>query len=105
MEVIIVPRKRNTETKSKRKASPKITVKSASIPKVDATMTRLIVCIWDSRLIVGGDKTPSGMRYEFETGEEKPVLEEDYYHLLAMETRPYGCCGGTIKPQKYFDEV
>jgi hypothetical protein len=105
MEVIIVPRKRKAETIPKPKASPKITVKPAPAPKVDATITRPIRCVWDSRLIVGADKTPSGMRYDFEPGEEKPVLEEDYYHLLAMETRPYGCCGGTIKPQKYFDEV
>jgi hypothetical protein len=89
----------------KRKAKePTITVKVA--PPVVPPITKIpIRCIWDSRLIVGADKTPTGTRYEFENNQIKPVNKDDYQFLLAMETRPFGCCGGTIRPQKFFDEV
>lgn len=90
----------------KRKAKePVITVRAIS-PPVAPPITRVpIRCIWDSRLVVSADKTPTGTRYEFETNQIKTVNQDDYQYLLEMETRPFGCCGGTIKAQKFFDEV
>ncbi len=94
--------------KAKAKAKPKITVKVA--PPVPQMVKVPIRCVWDSRLIIGGDKTPSGTRYEFNIGETKPVLEQDYQFLLDMRSRAPGCCGGaggssTHSIQKYFEEV
>jgi hypothetical protein len=98
-----MPRK---PSKPKAKAKePAITVKVAPPPVAPPISYIRIRCIWDSRLIVGADKTPTGTRYEFQTDQEKPVNEEDYQFLLEMETRPFGCCGGTIRPQKFFEEV
>jgi hypothetical protein len=95
-----MPRKR----KAKRK-EPAITVKAAPPPVAPSITQVRIRCIWDSKLIIGADKTPTGRRYEFETDQIKPVNEDDYQFLLAMETKPFGCCGGTIRPQKFFEEV
>jgi hypothetical protein len=104
MEVILMPRKPKAKSKATAK-EPAITVRSAP-PPVAPIVTRIpIRCIWDSRLIIGNDKTPTGEGYEFETDQIKKVNEDDYQFLLEMETRPYGCCGGTIRPQKYFEEV
>ena len=96
---------RKPKTKRAKSKEPAITVRAA--PPVVAPKISLIriKCIWDSRLIVGGDKTPSGMRYEFMTCQIKKVNEEDYQFLLAMESRPSGCCGGSFKPQKFFEAV
>jgi hypothetical protein len=55
--------------------------------------------------LIGANITATGRKYEFTTGQIKPVDFEDYPILLAMETRPFGCCGGTVRPQKYFEEV
>jgi len=84
-------------------------------PKLEITVTAAVIieaparieirCVWDGRLIIGGDKTPSGTRYVFNTGEVQPVFSQDYQSLLEMETKPFGCCGGTVKPQKYFEAV
>jgi hypothetical protein len=90
----------------KRKAKePAITVKAAP-PPVEPLITQIpITCVWDSRLIVSADKTPSGTRYEFNTGQTKPVLETDY-QLLDMRAKAPGCCGGAggspMQYQKYF---
>lgn len=86
-----------------RKRKPMITVKAA--PPETFPVTIKIRCVWDGRLIVGADKTPSGTRYDFATGQVKPVIEADYHYLLSMETRPFGCCGGSVRPQKYFEAV
>jgi hypothetical protein len=93
-----MPRKRKGK-------EPSITVKVAPPPVAPLVTWISIRCIWDSKLIVGADKTPTGTRYEFEINQIKSVNEEDYQFLLAMETRPHGCCGGTIRPQKFFEEV
>jgi len=79
---------------------PPIEIKPAELPAEVR-----IRCIYESRLIVGEDKTASGRRYEFNTGEVKPVDLRDYFILLGLETKPSGCCGGTVRPQKYFEEV
>lgn len=89
----------------RKRKEPSITVKPAPPPIAPLITQIRIRCIWDSRLIVGADKTPTGTKYEFETDQIKPVNEDDYQFLLQMETRPFGCCGGTIRPQRYFDEV
>jgi hypothetical protein len=58
---------------------------------------------------VGEDKTLSGTRYEFSTGEVKPVLEVDYQYLLDMRAKAPGCCGGAggspMQYQHYFESV
>ncbi len=63
--------------------------------------------IYDSRVIVSADSTPSGTRYDFEPGQTLPVLEIDKQILLNMKTSGGGCCGGgsTTDPQHYFSEV
>jgi len=100
-----MPRKRKAKSKE-----PAITVKTTSA-SVAPNISRIPIsripvrCIWDSRLIVGSDKTPTGTRYEFETDQIKTVKQDDYQFLLEMETRPFGCCGGTIRPQKFFSEA
>lgn len=94
-----MPRKR------KKVAEPTITVKAMPAPVAPLITEIAIRCIYDSKLIVGGDKTPTGKQYEFKTDQIKPVNEDDYQFLLEMETRPSGCCGGPVQPQKYFEAV
>lgn len=88
---------------------PTITVSEAKPVEVKK-MTVPIRCVWDSRLIVGADKTPTGTRYEFMPGQELPVNEIDYEYLLSLEVKAPGCCGGyggasTIGRQRYFEAV
>lgn len=64
-----------------------------------------IRCIHDGLLIVGSNTTVTGRAYKFESGQIRPVDYRDYPILLALETKPAGCCGGTVEPQKYFEEV
>lgn len=96
-----MPRKR----KEKQPIEPTITVKSMPPPVVPPIIGVLIRCIYESRLIVGDDKTPTGTRYEFETNQIKTVNEIDYQFLLEMEIGPFGCCGGSVRSQKYFEAV
>lgn len=91
--------------KRKAKSEPVITVKAMPAPAAPPITEVRIRCIYDSKLIVGGDKTPTGRRYEFKTDQIKPVNKDDYQFLLEMETRPSGCCGGPVQPQKYFEAV
>jgi hypothetical protein len=88
---------------------PIITVKAAPPPIAPPITQIKIRCIWDSRLIIGGDKTPTGTRYEFETDQIKLVNEDDYQFLLDMRAKAPGCCGGyggsTMNSQKYFEIV
>jgi hypothetical protein len=105
MEVILMPRKRKTKAKQ-----PTITVKAAPPPVAPTITQKRIRCIWDSKLIVGSNKTPTGTRYEFETDQIKPVNEDDYQYLLDMRAKAPGCCGGhggssIINSQKYFEAV
>jgi hypothetical protein len=106
MEAISMPRKR----KAAKKDDPTITVKAAPPPTIEPlATTKSIRCIWDSRLIVGADKTPSGTRYDFNTDETQPVFEMDYQFLLDMRAKAPGCCGGAggskTNFQKYFEAV
>ncbi len=91
--------------KPKAKSEPVITVKVMPAPVAPPITEIKIRCIYESRLIVGGDKTPTGTRYEFEVDQIKPVNQDDYQFLLEMETKPWGCCGGSVRPQKYFEAV
>jgi hypothetical protein len=95
-----MPRKRKTKS-----TEPVITVKAMPPPVIPPIVGVPIRCIYESRLIVGGDKTPTGTRYEFETNKIHNVNEIDYQFLLEMETKPWGCCGGSVRPQKYFEAV
>jgi hypothetical protein len=94
-----------------KRKSPEIKTRKITKAELDATRPPpppeqvKIRCIYDSRLIISEDKTVSGRKYEFMTGQVKLVDDQDYEYLLAMETKPDGCCGGTIKPQKFFEEV
>lgn len=93
-----MPRKR-------KKTEPTITVKAMPVPVAPPITEIPIRCIYDSKLIVGGDKTPTGTRYEFKTDQIKSVNQDDYQFLLEMETKPWGCCGGSVRPQKFFEAV
>ena len=101
-----MPRKHKVNTKA---TKPIITVKAAPPPVAPPIAHVRIRCIWDSRLIVGGDKTPTGKRYEFEPDQIKPVNEDDYQFLLDLSARAPGCCGGyggsPMGTQKYFEAV
>lgn len=91
MEVITVPHKPDNLEK------PEPTITVIEPPKIGTESPPAqmhIRCIYDSRLIVRANQTPSGMRYEFMTGEVRPVLFEDYQFLLSLESRAPGCCGG-----------
>ena len=95
-----MPRKRKPK-----KYGPTITVKVAPPPLLPPVTYVRIKCIWDGKLVIGASKTPTGTRYEFQTDQIKTVNEIDYQFLLDMETRPFGCCGGSVRPQKFFSEV
>lgn len=83
---------------------PRITVTEA--PSPDAEYQEISIrCVWDSRLIVGGNKTVTGKRYEFEPGEEKPVDLLDYQALLDLHLNSPGCCGQGPTTQRYFEEI
>jgi hypothetical protein len=69
-----------------------------------------IKSMWNSRLIVGGNKTPSGESYDFAPGAIQTVNAADYQYLLSLEPkRPNSCCGGTpdqaSQVSKFFNEV
>jgi hypothetical protein len=96
-----MPRKR----KATKATEPTITVKAMPAPVAPPIVEVKIRCIYDSKLIVSGNNTPTGTRYEFETDQIKPVNQDDYQFLLEMATKPNGCCGGTVRPQKYFEAV
>jgi hypothetical protein len=97
-------RKRKAATKAKDKAKePTITVKAMPLPVAPPIVEVEIRCIYDSKLIVSN--TPTGTRYEFETDQIKPVNQDDYQYLLEMVTRPFGCCGGSVRTQKFFEAV
>ncbi len=87
----------------RKRKEPVITVKVMPPPIAPPITEIKIRCIYESRLIVGGDKTPTGTQYEFNTDQIKTVNEIDYQFLLEMETKPFGCCGGSVRPQKYFE--
>ncbi len=91
--------------KASKTKEPTITIKVMALPVAPPITEIKIRCIYESRLIVGGDKTPTGTRYEFETDQIKPVNEIDYQFLLEMETKPWGCCGGSVRSQKFFEAV
>jgi hypothetical protein len=67
---------------------------------------------WNTRMVVSGDKTPSGTRYDVERGHEiLPETQADYEYLLSLQPKAYqSCCNGT-NPEKarqlthYFTEV
>lgn len=66
--------------------------------------------VWNGRLIVPGDKTPSGESYDFAPGAVQAVNAADYQYLLSLEPkRPNSCCGGTpdqaSQVSKFFNEV
>jgi hypothetical protein len=101
-----MPRKRKTKAKEPTIKTRPITKDELTVTIAKHPATLNIRCVHDSsKLVVGADKTPSGTRYEFTAGEVKPVNFEDYQYLLAMQTRPLGCCGGSMEPQKFFEEV
>lgn len=96
--------------KRKAKNEPEITIVPAEKPApqsspLEGGLKIPIRCVWDSRLIIGADKTITGTRYEFENNQVQSVDYQDYQLLLLMKTKPFGCCGGTVRPQKYFEEA
>ncbi len=71
----------------------------------DLPITKSIRCIWNGRLIIPADQTPSGKRYAFESGQVQPVNAQDYDFLLSKEKKQKGCCGSGGSTIKYFEEV
>jgi hypothetical protein len=95
--------------KRKAKNEPTITIVPAEKPiphsSIESNAKIPIRCVWDSRLVIGADKTITGTRYQFESDQVQSVDYQDYQILISMETKPFGCCGGTVRPQKFFEEV
>jgi hypothetical protein len=61
-----------------------------------------------TRLVIPGERTPSGTRYEFEPGEvNDTVLLKDRDYLLSLIYQQSSCCGSSQAPQpiNYFTEV
>ena len=51
-------------------------------------------CNFHTRLVVGGDRTPSGATYDFQPGEERDdVMKEDIDYLLSIKYQQTACCG------------
>lgn len=84
----------------------KITV-SPPEPIQAATATDVkLRCIYESTLIISGDRTVTGKGYSFTPGQVQPVDPLDYDFLLSLEQKAGGCCGGgPAEAQKYFEEV
>lgn len=59
-----------------------------------------------TRLVISGERTPSGTRYDFQPGEMNEVLARDKKYLLSLVYQQSNCCGGQVpQPIKYFVEV
>ena len=63
-----------------------------------------ITCQFHTRVVIPGDRTPSGTRYDFQSGESRDdVLAEDVDYLLSLIYEQSACCGGNPgKPIHYF---
>lgn len=81
-----------------------ITVSSPQ--EVQAKAVTRLRCIYDSTLIISGDKTVTGNRYRFEPDQIQSVDPLDYDLLLSLEQTAGGCCGGgPARTRKYFEGV
>lgn len=78
-------------------------VKTTGEPQAPTGKEVQLRSIFDTRLVIRN--APSRRVYDFQPGEEKPVLVEDKIYLLALVRKPDGCCGGTIQGRRYFEEV
>jgi len=62
--------------------------------------------LWISKVIVAGDRTVSGERYEFAPGVVAWVQAQDVSYLLSLVRRGEGCCTGSGKRETpYFELV
>ena len=87
----------------KRKTRRKIVYKPVEITYEPAKIA--IRCIWNGRLIIPADQTPSSTRYDFQFGQVQSVDAQDYNFLLSKEKKQKGCCGSSGQIIKYFEEV
>lgn len=64
----------------------------------------VVKCNFHTRVIIPGDRTPSGERYEFTPGEERDdVMAKDTDYLLGLVYQQTGCCGNKPgEPINYF---
>lgn len=82
------------------KETPAVPEKKDDTRPVPVVGKRVLKNIYNTRVVVGADRTPSGTRYEFQPGQELPIEPEDYHFLLSLNRNPGpGCCGGTPAEQ------
>lgn len=64
----------------------------------------VLKCNFHTRVIVPGERTPSGQPYDFQPEEERDdVLQEDQEYLLSLVYKQSACCGGQPgEPINYF---
>lgn len=56
-----------------------------------------------TRLVIDGNRTPSGQAYDFQLGEEKDdVFQEDIDFLLSLKYQQSACCGGDPGPALHY---
>lgn len=71
---------------------------------IEAPFAPALRCNFHTRVIVPGDRTPSGQRYDFQPEEVKDdILREDMNYLLGLTYQQSACCGGNPgEPINYF---
>lgn len=63
-------------------------------------------CNFHTRVIVPGEKTPSGQRYDFQPEEVRDdVLAEDIEYLTSLVYQQSACCGGQPGPAIHYFEL
>lgn len=72
-----------------------------------ATLPYALKNVWPSRLVISGDKTPSGTRYDVDAGQIINLTDErDYLYLKELHRKQQSCCGGNTQNSfYYFSEV
>lgn len=98
-----MPKKKTDEVRGQ---EPNFKITITPPESIQAKANRELRCIYDSILIIPGNRTITGKSYQFTPGQVKPVEPADYDFLLSLEQKAGGCCGGgPAEAQKYFEEV
>lgn len=71
---------------------------------LEAPFGPVLKCNFHTRVIVPGDRTPSGQSYDFQPEEERDdVMAIDQEYLLSLVYQQSACCGNEPgKPINYF---
>jgi len=86
--------------KQKRTSKPKVTIAKRE------PANKIIKSLMNTRLVIPGEKVPSGKLYTFEQEEVKSVIAADATALLRLKRKQGQCCGGgKVKDLAYFQEV